>query len=234
MSSSSPKAAVFAGMADVAKGLGSAHRIEIAEVLGQGERSVEGIAGRVGLSVANTSQHLRLMRQYGLLNSRRDGKNVLYRLSDPAVVEILAALGRLAERQLAEVRGVVGGYFHDRDSMEPVSRDDLIGRVADGLVTVIDVRPEDEFRAGSLPSALNIPMNELAERLAELSPDREIVAYCRGPWCVMAFEAVALLRRHGLNARRLDGGFPEWKAAGLPVTERPLSAAQCLSWAQSS
>lgn len=161
----------------------------------------------------------------GLPISRRDGKNVLYRLSDPAVVEILAALGRLAERQLAEVNAIVGGYVHDRDSMEPVSRDDLIGRVADGLATVIDARPEDEFRAGSLPTALNIPMNELAERLAELSPDREIVAYCRGPRCTMAFEAVALLRRRGLSARWLDGGFPEWKAAGLPVAEWPRPGA---------
>lgn len=217
MSTSNPKATVFAGMADVARALASAHRIEIAEVLGQGERSVEAVAGQVGLSVANASQHLRLMRQHGLLASRRDGKNVFYRLGDPAVVEILSAMGRLAERRQAEVRAVVDGYFHERDALEPVTRDDLLARVADGLVTVIDVRPEVEFRAGSLPSAINIPIDQLAARLAEISPGREVVAYCRGPWCVMAFEAVALLRRNGLEARRLDGGFPEWKAAGLPV-----------------
>jgi rhodanese-related sulfurtransferase len=217
LSSANAKHAVFAGLAELAKALASAHRIEIVEVLGQGERSVEGVAGRVGLSVANTSQHLRLMRQAGLLSSRRDGKHVLYRLSDPAVVDLMAALGRLGERNQDAVRAVMGGYFHDRDAMEPLTRAELARRLKDGMVTVLDVRPEDEFAAGRVPSALNIPLHDLARRLRDLPRDQEIVAYCRGPYCVLAFEAVALLREHGFKVRRLEDGFPEWKAAGLPV-----------------
>ncbi|WP_312162959.1 metalloregulator ArsR/SmtB family transcription factor [Phenylobacterium sp.] len=216
-SSASPKHTVFAGLAEVAKALASANRIEIVELLGQGERSVDGIAGRLGLSVANASQHLQVMRRAGLLASRRDGKRVLYRLSDPAVVDLMTSLGRLGERNQAEIRAVVGGYFHDLDAMEPVSRGELIDRLKDGLVTVLDVRPEDEFVAGRLPSAVNIPLRDLAKRLAELPRDQEIVAYCRGPYCVLAFEAVALLRESGFRVRRLEDGFPEWKAAGLPV-----------------
>ena len=201
----------------MAKALASANRIEIVELLGQGERSVDGIAGRLGLSVANASQHLQVMRRAGLLASRRDGKHVLYRLSDPAVVDLMTALGRLGERRQADVRAVMDGYFHDLDALEPVSRGELFDRLRDGLVTVLDVRPEDEFIAGRVPSALNIPLRDLARRLGDLPKDQEIVAYCRGPYCVLAFEAVALLRRHGFNVRRLEDGFPEWKAAGLPV-----------------
>ncbi|WP_332767683.1 ArsR/SmtB family transcription factor [Phenylobacterium sp.] len=217
LSSDNPKHLVFAGLAELAKALASPHRIEIIEVLGQGERSVEGVAERVGLSVANASQHLRLMRGSGLLASRRDGKHVLYRLSDPAVVDLMTALGRLGERNQAEVRAVMAGYFHERDTMEPVSRADLAERIKDGLVTVLDVRPEDEFASGRLPSAVNIPLRDLPRRLADLPRDHEIVAYCRGAYCVLAFEAVALLREHGFKVRRLEDGFPEWKAAGLPV-----------------
>jgi len=217
LSSLSPKHAVFAGLAELAKALASPPRIEIVEVLGQGERSVEGVAARAGLSVANASQHLRLMRDAGLLASRRDGKHVLYRLADAAVVDLMGALGRLGERRQAEVRAVMAGYFHERDAMEPVSRVELAERLEAGLVTVLDVRPPDEFDAGRLPSALNIPLRELANRLAELPDDQEIVAYCRGAYCVLAFEAVALLREHGFKVRRLEDGFPEWKAAGLPV-----------------
>jgi rhodanese-related sulfurtransferase/DNA-binding transcriptional ArsR family regulator len=216
-SSTNPKHAVFAGLAEVAKALASPNRIEIVELLGQGERAVDGIATRLGLSVANASQHLQVMRRAGLLASRRDGKRILYRLSDPAVVDLMSALGRLGERNQAEVRAVVGGYFHDLDALEPVSRGDLIERLKDGLVTVLDVRPEDEFAAGSVPSALNIPLRDLARRLADLPKGQEIVAYCRGPYCVLAFEAVAFLRGHGFKVRRLEDGFPEWKAAGLPV-----------------
>ena len=176
VSSDNPKHAVFAGLAEVAKALASANRIEMVELLGQGERSVEGIAGRLGLSVANVSQHLQVMRRAGLLASRRDGKRVLYRLSDPAVVDLMTALGRLGERNQAEVRAVVGGYFHDLDAMEPVSRAELIDRLKDGLVTVLDVRPEDEFAAGRVPSAVNIPLRDLARRLGDLPRDQEIIA----------------------------------------------------------
>lgn len=212
-----PKKAVFAALADMAKALASPHRIEIVEVLGQGERSVEAVAGKVGLSVANASQHLRLMREAGLLSSRRDGKHVLYALRDPAIAEVIGALGRIGERNLAEVARVMDDYFHARDGLEPVSRDDLAGRLDAGLVTVLDVRPEDEFRLGHLPSAVNIPLSELERRLAELPLGREVVAYCRGPYCVLSFEASALLRAHGYQARRLQDGYPEWRAAGLPV-----------------
>lgn len=217
LSSDNPKSAVFAGLAEVAKALASANRIEIVEVLGQGERSVEGIAGRLGLSVANASQHLQVMRRAGLLTSRRDGKHVLYRVSDPAVIDLMTALGRLGERKQADVRAVISGYFHDLDALEPVSRGELIALMKDGLVTVLDVRPEDEFVAGRVPSSLNIPLRDLAQRLGDLPKDQEIIAYCRGPYCVLAFEAVALLRGYGFKARRLEDGFPEWRAAGLQV-----------------
>lgn len=217
MSSPNPKAAVFAAFAEMAKALGHVHRLEIFELLAQGERNVEALAERAGLSVANASQHLRLMRRAGLLASRRDGKHILYGLSDPAVLDLVAALHRVGERNLAEVREVVGGYFHERDALEPVSRKELARRLKDGLVTVLDVRPEDEFAAGHLPQAINIPLRELARQLRGLPKSREVVAYCRGAYCVLAFEAVALLRKHGFKVRRLEDGYPEWKAAGLPV-----------------
>lgn len=217
MSSENPKRALFAGIAEVAKAAGHGHRLEILELLAQGERSVEALATRVGLSVANVSQHVRLMRRCGLLASRRDGKRVFYRLADPSVLELAAALRRVAERNSAEVRGVIGGYFRERDALEPVSRHELVRRLKGDLVTVLDVRPGDEYDAGHLPKAVNIPMRELKRRLRELPRSREIVAYCRGPYCVLAFEAVALLRARGFKVRRLEDGFPEWKAAGLPV-----------------
>lgn len=217
MSSESPKHAAFACFAEVAKALGHGRRLEILELLAQCERSVEALAESAGLSVANASQHLRLMRQAGLLVSRRDGKRILYRLSDTSVLDLAAALRRVAERNLAEVRQLVGGYFHERDALEPVSRRDLARRLKDGLVTVLDVRPEDEFAAGHLPRAINIPLRELARRLQEIPKNREIVAYCRGPYCVFAFEAVALLRKRGFTVRRLEDGYPQWKAVGLPV-----------------
>ncbi|HEY8009074.1 MAG TPA: metalloregulator ArsR/SmtB family transcription factor [Methylocella sp.] len=219
MSSQNPKHAVFACFAEVGKALGHAHRLEILELLAQGERSVESLAGRAGLSIANASQHVRLMRRAGLLASRRDGKHIIYRLSDPSVLDLTTALHRVAERNLAEVREVIGGYFHQRDSLEPVSRTELVRRLKEGLVTVLDVRPEDEFAAGHLPRAVNIPLRELARRLRKIPKSGEIIAYCRGPYCVLAFEAVALLRKRGFKVRRLEDGYPEWKAAGLPVEQ---------------
>ncbi|MDE2227812.1 MAG: metalloregulator ArsR/SmtB family transcription factor [Alphaproteobacteria bacterium] len=217
MSSRNPKRALFAGLAEIAKALGHGHRLEIVEVLAQGERSVEALAEHVGLSVANASQHLRLMRRIGLLVSRRDGKRILYRPSDPSVLDLTAALRRVGERNAAEVRAVIGGYFRQRDALEPVSRRELARRIKDGLVTVLDVRPTDEFAAGHLPRAINIPLRQLTRRLREIPKSRAIVAYCRGPYCVLAYEAVALLRRRGFKARRLEDGFPEWRAACLPV-----------------
>ena len=212
-----PKQSIFAGFASVARALGHAHRLELLEHLAQGERSVETLATRTSLSIANTSQHLQQLRRAGLVVSRRGGKFVLYRLADDTVLVLLSALRQVAERNLAEVDRVIRGYFDARDDMEPVSRSELVERLRDGLVTVLDVRPPDEFEMGHLPGALNIQVGDLEARLAELDPSQEIVAYCRGAYCVLSFEAVAALRARGFKVRRLEEGFPEWKAAGLPL-----------------
>ena len=217
MSSANPKAALFAEFAAVAKALGHPERLEILEMLAQGERSVDALAGRMGLPIANVSQHLRLMRQAGLLTSRRAGKHIHYSLSDPSVLALTGALQRVAERNLSQVREVLGGYFRERDAMEPISRRELSRRLKDDMVTVLDVRPPDEFAAGHLPSAVNIPLKTLKRSLRDIPKGREIIAYCRGPYCVLAFEAVSLLRKHGYAARRLEDGYPEWQSAGLPV-----------------
>jgi ArsR family transcriptional regulator len=216
-SSESPKQALFAQFATVAKAVAHPHRLALLEQLAQGERSVELLADRVHLSTANTSQHLQHMRQSGLVSARREGKFVFYQLADERVLELLAAIRRVAERNLDEVGRVVRGYFSDRDSMEPVSRAELVKRMKLGLVTLLDVRPADEFALGHLPGALNMQLNQLNRRLARLDKSKEIVAYCRGPYCVLSYEAVAMLRARGFKARRLEDGLPEWRAAGLPV-----------------
>ncbi|RVC44733.1 ArsR family transcriptional regulator, partial [Mesorhizobium sp. M4A.F.Ca.ET.090.04.2.1] len=183
-----------------------------------GERNVEGLAARAGLSFANASRHLQILRRAHLVEARRHGKHVLYRLAgDTQVVELMKALGRVGERNVAEVNRVMADYFHARDALEAVSREDLVSRLHDGLVTVLDVRSEDEFALGHLPGALNIPLADLERRLAELPANREVIAYCRGPYCVLSFEAVASLRARGYVVHRLEDGYPEWKAAGLPV-----------------
>jgi rhodanese-related sulfurtransferase/DNA-binding transcriptional ArsR family regulator len=217
MSRPNPKQALFAQFATVAKALGHAHRLELLEQLAQGERSVEVLAQRTGLSIANASQHLQHMRRAGLVSTRRDGKFVYYRLADDAVLDLLASLRRVAERNVAEVERLVRSYFHDRDGLEPVSREELLQRLRAGAVTVLDVRPGDEFALGHLPGAVNIPLHALEARLSELDPAQEIVAYCRGAYCVLSYEAVAALRARGFKVRRLEDGFPEWRAAGLPV-----------------
>ena len=217
MSSRSPKLALFAQFAAVAKSLAHPHRLELLEQLAQGKRSVEILAERTGLSVANASQHLQQMRRAGIVAARREGKFVFYTLADETVLDLLAALRRLAERNVAEVERVIRNYFHDRDSLEPVSREQLLEQSRAGAVTVLDVRPPDEFALGHLPGAMNIPLRELEARLAELDPAQEIVAYCRGPYCVLSYEAVAALRARGFKVRRLEDGLPEWRAAGLPI-----------------
>lgn len=217
MSSESPKHALFAQFAMVAKAMGHADRLELLEHLAQGERSVEALAQRAGLSIANTSQHLQQLRRAALVASRRDGKYVVYRLADPAVLSLFASLRQVAELGLAEVDRIVRGYFDERDAMEAISRAELLERARDGLVTVLDVRPADEFASGHVPGALNIPLRDLELRISELDPDQEIVAYCRGAYCVMSLEAVAALRARGFRALRLEDGLPEWKAAGLPI-----------------
>ena len=217
MSTPSPKSALFTQFAAVAKSLAHAHRLELLEQLAQGERSVEVLADRIGLSVANASQHLQRMRRAGLLATRRNGKFVYYRLADDAVLDLLAALRSIAERNIAEVDQLIRNYFNERDRLEPVSREELLERSRVGAVTVLDVRPPDEFALGHLPGAVNIPLRELEARLAELDPAQEVVAYCRGPYCVLSYEAVALLRARGFTIRRLEDGLPEWRAAGLPI-----------------
>ncbi|MER8395484.1 metalloregulator ArsR/SmtB family transcription factor [Mesorhizobium sp. M0045] len=218
MSSVGPKQAIFASLAEVAQALGHAHRLELLEHLAQGERSVEGLAARAGLNFANASRHLQILRRARLVEAERQGKHMLYRLAgDVLVVELMKALGRVGERNVAEVNRVMTDYFQARDALEAVSREELVSRLRDGLVTVLDVRSEDEFALGHLPGALNIPFAELENRLAELPANREVIAYCRGPYCVLSFEAVAALRARGYVAHRLEDGYPDWKAAGLPI-----------------
>jgi len=217
MSNENPKQILFAQFAVVAKAVAHPHRLELLEQLAQGERSVEVLADRIRASIANTSQHLQQLRRAGLVTARREGKFIFYCLTDVPVLDLLASLRRIAEHQSAEVERIVRSYFNDRDSLDAVSRMELLDRLKAGIVTVLDVRPEDEFALGHLPGAVNIPLGELKRRLADLNPDHEIVAYCRGPYCVMSYEAVALLRARGYNIRRLEDGLPEWRAAGLPV-----------------
>ncbi len=218
MSSGGPKQAIFTCLAEIAQALGHAHRLELLEHLGQGERSVEELAARAHLTFANTSRHLQILRRARLVEPRREGKRMLYSLSGgDEVVRLLHALGRVGERNVAEIERVMAAYFRARDELEPVSRESLVERLRDGLVTVLDVRPEDEFALGHVPGALNVPLAVLDQRLAELPAGKEIIAYCRGPYCVLSFEAVAALRARGYRVRRLVDGYPEWKAAGLPV-----------------
>ena len=217
MSSESPKQALFAQFAAVAKAVAHPHRLELLEQLAQGERSVEVLADRIRVSIANASQHLQHLRRAGFIVARRDGKFVFHRLANDAVLDLLVSVRRIAEHSSAEVDRVVRSYFQNRDNLEPVSRKELVERLKAGIVTVVDVRPEDEFALGHLPGAINIPLRELEKRLADLDPEQEIVAYCRGPYCVLSYEAVAVLRARGFKVRRLEDGLPEWRAAGLPV-----------------
>jgi rhodanese-related sulfurtransferase/predicted transcriptional regulator len=212
------KAALFDEFARVGKALASGRRIELLDVLANGERTVEALAREVGLSVANTSQHLQLLRQAGLVASRREGTSVHYRLATPEVFEVWRALRTLAASRLAEVERLATAYLGARDGLEPVTRQELARRLQDGDgLVVLDVRPTEEHQAGHLPGAVSIPIGELQRRLAELPRDREIVAYCRGPYCAFALQAVELLREEGFSARRLEEGLPEWQAAGLAV-----------------
>lgn len=218
MSRDGPKQRVFAHLAEIAAALAHPHRLEILELIAQGERSVEDLAGRTGLSVANTSRHLQVLRRARLAEPRRAGKRMFYSLvSETDVIALLAALGRVGERNVAEIELIMTTYFHSRDSLEPVSRETLLHRLCVGTVTLLDVRPADEFALGHLPGAVNVPLDQLDAALAELTTDHAVVAYCRGPYCILSFEAVSKLRLSGVEAYRLEDGYPEWKAAGLPV-----------------
>lgn len=217
MSRQGPKQQLFEQFALIAKTLGHAHRLALVEHLAQGEQSVDVLAQKAGLSVANASQHLQQLRRAGLAATKRNGKFIYYRLADSAVLDLLAALHQIGERNLAEVKNVLNGYFHDRDAMEAVTRAELLKRSRAGAVTILDVRPYDEFALAHVAGAINVPVEDLEKRMAELDPSIEIVAYCRGPYCVFSYEAVCLLRARGFRIRRLEDGLPEWQAAGLPI-----------------
>ena len=217
MMNGSAKAALFDAFASVAQALGSGRRAEIVDVLAQGERSVEELATEIDQSVANTSHHLQLLARAGLVRSRRAGTRIYYRLASDRVGELWVAVREVAERHVAEVHVLAEEYLGERDGVEQVAADELEQRLAKGTVIVLDVRPEPEFRAGHIPGALSAPLDSLPQVAAKLPRRREIVAYCRGPYCVYADDAVRLLRQRGLKARRLDVGFPEWRRAARPI-----------------
>jgi len=217
MESQSPKFRLFDQFAQVAKALSHAHKLELLELLAQGERSVEALANVAGIAVANTSRHLQQLRRAGLVASRKEGLYVFYRLAGDDVIDLLRSLRRTGQRHIGEVNEVLIGYFNDRDSLEAISRMELLQRSKEGLVTILDVRPSEEYEAGHIPGAVNVPLDEIERHLATLPRDPDVIAYCRGEYCVLAFEAVATLRKHGFSARRLEEGYPEWRAAGLPV-----------------
>lgn len=218
MAERAAKTALFDAFGRVGKALASGRRIELLDVLANGERTVEELARQTGLSLANASQHLGVLRQAGLVTAHRQGTFVAYRLAAPEVFELCRALRTLAATQLAEVERLTVAYLGGRDELEPVTRQELSRRLADGEpLVVLDVRPAAEHAAAHLPAAVSIPLEELRRRLAELPRDQEIVAYCRGPYCAFSHEAVRLLRSEGFTARRLEDGLPEWVAAGMPV-----------------
>jgi ArsR family transcriptional regulator len=215
---SSAKKAVFARLAEIAQGIAHPHRLELLEHLAQGTRTVEELVALTGLTFANTSRHLKVLKQSYLVTAQRRERNVFYSLSGEAeVVGLLGAIAAVGERNDAEVRHIVQDYFRSPDTLDAVTREQLLTMIKDGTVTVLDVRPEDEFQLGHIPGAVNMPVERLSERLAELPKDREVVAYCRGPYCVFSFQAETILRRKGFGVHRLEEGFPQWKAAGLPV-----------------
>ncbi len=214
-----PKREILANLARIGTALSSAVRLELLELLAQGERGVDELAQLTGASVANTSQHLQKLKQAGLIVGRKEAQFVKYRLAGNEVVALFDALGVAGETYLADIDRIVRLYFTTKDDLEPVPAADLLQRAKQGLVTVLDVRPPEEFAAGHVPGAVNIPIHELAKRLAELPKRKEIVAYCRGPYCLMSYDAVQLLRKKGLKARRLKDGLPEWRIAGLPTTQ---------------
>lgn len=211
------KDALFDALAGVAKALGNGRRAEIVDVLAQGERSVEEIAGEVGQSVANTSQHLQTLLRAGLVRTRREGTRVYYRPASPAVQSLWAAVRDVAAEHVAELESLAAAYLGDRSALDSVTRQELASRLRSRNVVVLDVRPEAEYRAGHIAGAVSLPVAELTRRLREIPRDRTVVAYCRGPFCVYADDAVRALRRRGYGAARLEDGFPEWAREGLPV-----------------
>ena len=213
------KPALYEQLGRVALALGSAGRLQILEYVAQGERSVDALAAMTGLSAANTSKHLQALRQAGLVTARKEGLRVYYRLAGDDVTALVSALRLVAEHRVAEVERLVRLWLAHRDEMEPVPATELLERAKKGLVTVLDVRPTEEYAAGHIPGAINVPVDKLEGFLSKLPKRKEVVAYCRGPYCLMSFDAVDKLRKRGWRARRLENGLPEWRAAGLPVVQ---------------
>ncbi|HEU4350509.1 MAG TPA: metalloregulator ArsR/SmtB family transcription factor [Burkholderiales bacterium] len=216
-SSDPGKTRLYEAIGRVAAALGSAGRLQILEFVAQGERSVDALAAMTGLSVANTSKHLQALRQAGLVSARKEGLRVFYSLAGDDVTALVTALRAVAEHRVADVEQLLRLWLAHRDELEPVAAREVLERAQKGLVTVLDVRPAEEFAAGHLPGAINVPLEKLESYLSKLPKRKEVVAYCRGPYCLMSFEAVEKLRSRGWRARRLQDGFPEWRAAGLPV-----------------
>lgn len=207
----------FIEIAELARTLGHAHRLHLLEHIAQGERAVERLAELCELSVANTSQHLQHLRRAGFVQTRRDGKRVLYRLGSGPLLEVLGALRAFAEHNRGAVRELMADSMTRQERLEAMSRDELVQRLQEQSVTLLDVRSHEEYALGHLPGAINMPLEELEQRLAELPREQEIIAYCRGPWCVLSGGAVTALRKRGFKVRRLNSGFPDWQAAGLRV-----------------
>ena len=223
MADRTAKDALYDGLASVAKALGSGRRAELVDVLAQGERSVEDLAGEIGQSVANASQHLQQLLRAGLVRTRRDGTRIFYSLANDRVTDLWLAVRDIAGAHVAELDLLATAYLGDRSDLQAVSREELRRRIEAGDVVVLDVRPEAEYRAGHIAGARSLPLGDLKRRLRELPKDRDVVAYCRGPYCVYADDAVRQLRRRGYQAARLEDGYPEWARAGLPATSEKTS-----------
>ncbi|OGR02080.1 MAG: ArsR family transcriptional regulator [Deltaproteobacteria bacterium RIFOXYA12_FULL_61_11] len=211
------KDAIYEQLGRVGKALASPRRLELLDLLCQGARTVEALANEAGQSLANTSQHLQVLRMARLVETEKHGLFVTYRLADEKVCAFYRELRTLAESRLHEIQAVTRQFLEKRGEMEPVDRDVLAARVRSGEVTLLDVRPKEEFEAGHLPGAVSVPLAELEVKLADLPHDREVVAYCRGPYCVLAVQAVAVLREKGFRAIRMEEGVPDWRARGLPI-----------------
>ncbi len=208
---------LYEQFARIGKALANPHRLELLDVLAQCERTVEALAEETGMTVANASQHLQVLRAAHLVEVRREGVSMYYRLADESVFRMWKAMLVVGETQLAEIDRVVQTFFQDRTRLQPIGTQELLKRLSDDQIILLDVRPVEEYEASHLPQARSIPVTELEARLAELPREREIVAYCRGPYCVFADEAVALLREHGYHASRLHEGLPDWQLLGLPI-----------------
>jgi rhodanese-related sulfurtransferase/DNA-binding transcriptional ArsR family regulator len=230
MTTQAAKAELFDGFARIGQALASGRRAEIVDILANGERTVESLSTAVGLSMANTSQHLQILRRAGLVTARREGNNIRYSLAGDDVFALWSSLRDVAANRLAEIDKLAAEYLGERDTLQPVTRDELSRRLRQRPPPIVlDVRPSEEYEALHLKGAVSIPLAELRRRLREIPKDREVVAYCRGPYCVYAPEAVRLLRSKGYTARRLEDGLPEWRAAGLPVESADGTSRQALA-----